>query len=149
MIEYYCDGACSGNPGPGGFGIVGLDENKKICYAYQEKEENTTNNRMELKAILHIMKKYGSIIHPTVYSDSNYSVQTYTKWMFNWARKGWIKSDKKIPENLDIIKEYYDLYDKGYRINLVLVKGHNGLYGNEIADGLAVGRLNAKELVEI
>ena len=83
---------------------------------------------------------------PIVYSDSNYCVQTFTNWMFGWARNGWIKSDKKIPENLDLIKQYYDLYNKGYRIDLRKVKGHAGEEGNEIADALATGRLTPTDV---
>lgn len=67
--------------------------------------------------------------------------------MFNWASNNWIKANEKPPENLDIIKEYYDLYNNGYDIKLILVKGHSGLYGNEVADGLATGKLKAKELI--
>ena len=59
--------------------------------------------------------------------------------MFSWARNNWIKSDKKVPENLDIIKEYYELIQKGYNINLNHIRGHKGILGNEIADKLATG----------
>jgi ribonuclease HI len=78
---------------------------------------------------------------PIVYSDSNYCVQTFNDWMFNWARNGWIKSDKKVPENLDLIQAYYDWYQKGYRIELRKIKGHAGHQWNEMADGLATGKI--------
>lgn len=69
--------------------------------------------------------------------------------MFNWANNDWIKADKKTPENLDIIKEYYDLYNSGYDIRLILVKGHNGIYGNEIADKLAVNDIKGlKKIIQ-
>lgn len=111
---------------------------------------------MELKAILYSFLNYGININnpllgfnnydiPIVYSDSNYCVQTFNEWMFNWARNGWIKSDKKIPENLDLIQAYYDWYQKGYRIDLRKVKGHVGNRGNELVDKLAKGEINTFE----
>lgn len=146
----YTDGSCNGNGkavNSGGFGVVVLDNNENIIYTYSERCENTTNNREELKAIIYAMEHYGKqslldwneII--VVYSDSNYCVQTLNEWMFNWERNGWIKSDKKIPENLDLIKKYFDLYQKGYRIDLRKIKGHAGHKFNEMADGLATGKV--------
>lgn len=139
MITYYTDGSCRGNPGPGGFGCVGLNEDNKVVFCTSDSSDSTTNNREELKAILYILKTFGGTNTPTVYSDSSYCVNTYNNWMFNWANNGWIKSDKKVPENLDIIKEYYNLIKKGYSINLNLIRGHKGILGNEIADKLATG----------
>ena len=69
--------------------------------------------------------------------------------MFSWANNGWRKSDKKIPENLDIIQAYYDWYQKGYRIELRKVKGHSGNKWNEYADKLATGKLTPEEIVEL
>ena len=79
---------------------------------------------------------------PVVYSDSSYCVNTFNEWMFNWANNGWIKSDKKTPENLDLIKAYYDHYNKGYRIDLQKIKGHAGHIWNELADKLATGEIS-------
>ena len=85
---------------------------------------------------------------PIVYSDSNYCVQTFNDWMFRWAALGWVKSDKKTPENLDLIQAYYEWYLKGYRIDLRKVKGHAGHKWNEMADGLATGKIKpTKEIV--
>ena len=67
--------------------------------------------------------------------------------MFSWANNGWVKSDKKIPENLDLIQAYYDWYQKGYRINLEKIKGHAGYLGNELADALASGRETVEEVL--
>ena len=106
---------------------------------------------MELKAILYAFLNHGvklddwNIDVPIVYSDSNYCVQTFNDWMFNWARNGWIKSDKKVPENLDLIQAYYDWYQKGYRIELRKIKGHAGQSGNELADKLATGEIKTFE----
>lgn len=139
----YTDGSSHPNPGPGGFGVVVLDDNENLIYTYSKQfSTRTTNNQMELKAILYAMLQYGSKDNiPIVYSDSNYSVQTLNNWMFNWAKNGWIKSDKRTPENLDLIQAYYNWYQKGYRIDLRKVKGHNGLKWNEMADDLATGKI--------
>lgn len=141
-MEIYTDGSCSGNPGPGGYGVV-VVEDGKVVDTYAQQAEQTTNNREELKAILYVMLRYGR--RPpqepvVVYSDSAYCVNTLTSWMFNWAEKGWKKSDKKTPENLDIISRYYEWYQRGYRIDLRKVKGHAGNLYNEMADALATGR---------
>ena len=145
----YTDGSAHPNPGPGGFGVVVLDNNENLLYTYSKQfEGKVTNNEMELKAILFAYFSHGVKEEndwnnniPIVYSDSNYCVQTFNDWMFRWARNNWIKSDKKIPENLDLIQAYYEWYQKGYRIDLRKVKGHAGQKWNEMADGLATGKV--------
>ena len=138
----YTDGSAHPNPGPGGFGVVVCDDNNDIIHLYSKQTNNTTNNREEIKAILWSLLTYGkSNEEVIVYSDSNYCVQTFTNWMFGWARNGWVKSDKKIPENLDLIQAYYNALNEGYKINLKKVKGHAGNKYNELADGLATGKV--------
>lgn len=145
----YTDGSAHPNPGPGGFGVVVLDNNENLWYTYSKQfAGKVTNNEMELKAILYAFLNHGVKEEndwnnniPIVYSDSNYCVQTFNDWMFRWARNNWIKSDKKIPENLDLIQAYYEWYQKGYRIDLRKVKGHAGQKWNEMADGLATGKI--------
>ena len=154
----YTDGSAHPNPGPGGFGVIVLDNDEKIQYIYnkQFEKEKVTNNQMELKAILYAFLNYGVNINtnkftnniPIVYSDSNYCVQTFNSWMFSWANNGWIKSDKKTPENLDLIKAYYNWYQRGYRIDLRKVKGHNGVKWNELADLLATGKISLEEAMK-
>ena len=148
---FYVDGACSGNGSDhatGAFGVIGIDPIWNInLFDHYEYSENTTNNREELKAIFYVMRNFGGPpnvasdwdrIEHTVYSDSAYAVNTFTDWMFRWARNDWKKSDGKIPENLDIIQAYYELYQKGYRIDLQKVKGHaKGETWNNQADKLA------------
>ena len=141
----YTDGACQGNGSKnskGGFGVVVLDNDENLLYYYNKLCENTTNNKEELKAILYAMLNYGTKNYnniPIVYSDSNYCVQTLTNWMFGWANRGWLKSDNKTPENLELIQAFYDYWQKGYRIDLRKVKGHAGNKWNEMADKLATG----------
>ena len=150
----YTDGSCKANGkenSSGGFGVVGMS-GATVVYAYQEKEEITTNNRMEMKAILHAIEHFGKVeafAQPViVYSDSRYSVNTFEDWGFKWRANNWIKSDNKIPENLDLIKKYMDFIDKGYEIELRYVKGHNGTLGNELADQLATFKITAAEVME-
>lgn len=155
----YTDGACQGNgkeKNTGGFAVIVLDKDENLLYNYNKLSENTTNNREELKAILYAFLKYGVNIKqdtfstiPIVYSDSNYCVQTLNEWMFSWAKNGWIKSDKKTPENLDLIQPYYEYYQKGYRIDLRKVKGHSGHKWNEIVDQLATGKITPEEVKKI
>lgn len=140
----YTDGSCNYNPGPGGFGVVVLDNNENLILTHSERSQNTTNNREELKAILWAFLRYGASAAagntpPIVYSDSAYSVNTFTNWMFSWEKKGWLKSDNKIPENLDLIKPFYKHWENGFRIDLRKVKGHAGNKWNELADQLATG----------
>lgn len=141
-MKIYTDGSSLGNPGPGGFGVVVLDDEENLILTHKERTENTTNNREELKAILWAMIQYGKPAAagndpPVVYSDSSYCVNTLTSWMFSWEKRGWLKSDNKTPENLDLIKPFFECYQRGYRINLKKVKGHAGDKWNELADKLA------------
>ena len=161
MYKIYTDGSCRGNgkaESTGGFGVVvvGIKDDKEFlmeCYAKQC--EQTTNNKEELKAIDWAMLTYGHQMFdqwgtiPVVYSDSSYCVNTFNEWMFNWANNGWVKSDKKVPENLDLIKAYYDHHDRGYRIDLRKIKGHAGHAWNELADKLATGEISAEEAMKI
>ena len=141
-MKIYTDGSAHPtNPGPGGLGIVICDDNDNIMITISKHFDTIiTNNQMELLALLIVLKLYGDKNEiPTVYTDSSYALNTYTNWMFGWANRGWIKSDNKVPENLNIIKEYYNLVNKGYKINLQKVKAHVGHEANELADKLARG----------
>lgn len=149
---FYVDGSAHPNPGPGGYGVVGVENDEIVFVRSRQYQNKVTNNEMELKAILFVMLKYGVKCDewgqpPVVYSDSAYSVNTLNNWIFNWAKNNWIKSDKKVPENLEIIKAYYNLYEQGYRIELRKVKGHAGNKYNEIADDLATGRISEEEIM--
>lgn len=140
----YTDGACSGNPGPGGFGVVILDDDENYISHHSEYTKSTTNNREELKAILWTFMKYGAAVGewetaPIVYSDSAYCVNVFNNWMFQWANHGWRKSDKQEPENMDLIKPFYKHYQNGYRIDLRKIKGHSGNQWNDFVDKLAKG----------
>ena len=148
----YTDGSCRKNGyegSNGGFGVCGI-ENDQVVFIYRKDQSPTTNNEMELKAILYSFLKFGQkesdigdII--TVYTDSGYAYNTLTNWMFSWAKNGWVKGNKEIPKNLDLIQAYYDWYMKGYRINLQKVKGHSDNKWNNLADALATGKIQTLE----
>ena len=138
----YTDGSCQGNPGPGGFGVVVLDDNENLITTYSEQYDYTTNNKMELSAILWAFLKYGSkdkIL--TVYSDSAYCVNTLTNWVFSWEKNNWKKSDNKTPENLDLIKPFFKHLQNGFFFFFLKIKGHAGDKWNELADQLATGKI--------
>lgn len=146
----YTDGSSHGNPGPGGFGVIVLDDNEQYITHHSEQIKSTTNNREELKAILWTFLKYGAAAGeweraPIVYSDSAYCVNVFNNWMFQWANHGWRKSDKQEPENMDLILPYYRHYQEGYRIDLRKIKGHSGNQWNEAADALATGKIKTGE----
>lgn len=143
----YTDGACSGNPGPGGFGVVVCSEDEQITEEYSEHCEKTTNNREEIKAIIYAMENYGCrflLLNeiPVVYSDSAYCVNMFNEWIYSWAANGWRRSKNQEILNLDLVQKYWDLYNKGYRIDLRKIKGHAGYKGNERADALATGKIS-------
>lgn len=139
----YTDGSCRSNGNPdaiGGFGVVAVDEDKIFTYAHQE--EGSTNNREEMKAILYALLQFGNKeFAPTVYTDSAYAYNVFTDWMYMWEMRGWLKGDNKPPENLDLVKTYFNFEKMGYHINLRKIKGHSGNKWNEMADGLATGRI--------
>lgn len=141
-MKIYTDGSAHPNPGPGGFGVVICDDNNKLIKTYSKQTGYTTNNREEIKAILWALLNYGKEPNVIVYSDSNYCVQTFNDWMYKWANNNWIKSDKKIPENLDLISCYYEyVTEKNYKIDLRKIKGHANHKYNELADALATGKV--------
>ena len=146
---FYTDGSSKGNPGPGGYGVVEYDiQSNRIFYIYSEYFKNVTNNQMELKAILHVIKlaaadKENSYL---VYSDSAYAVNSINIWMYGWARNGWINSKKKPVENLDLIQEIYSYLEFPMKnFDLRKINGHSGHLGNELADALATGNIKKKE----
>ena len=137
--KYWVDGACSGNPGPGGYAVVSLEENE-LVYSYVEDFQHTTNNRMELMAILHVIKLAAEDRENDylVYSDSAYAINSITNWIYCWARNGWMNSKKKQVENIDLMQEIYQYVEFSMpNFKLEKVHGHDGLLGNELADSLA------------
>jgi ribonuclease HI len=135
-VEIYTDGACSGNPGVGGWASVLLyGQNKKELYG---NAKETTNNRMELTAVIEALKALKRPCNVTLYSDSKYVIDSINKdWVYKWEANNWIKSDRKPALNTDLWKELLVLLEL-YRVKFVWVKGHNGNEYNERCDELAV-----------
>ena len=133
-IKIYTDGACSGNPGKGGWGalIQENDNEKKLSGS----ELNTTNNRMELTAIIKALEYYDEAKEIEVFTDSKYVMQGITEWIKNWKTNHWKTSQKKDVKNKDLWV-LLDTVSAKHDIKWNWVKGHAGDYGNEIADKLA------------
>ena len=135
-IEIYTDGACSGNPGPGGWGAV-------LRYKGVEKElsggeRETTNNRMELTAVIKALEALKERCSVTLYTDSKYVSDAFNQgWIYGWLKKDWKKSDGKPVLNKELWQRLYELWKK-HEIKLVWVKGHADNYYNNRCDALAV-----------
>ena len=134
-ITIYTDGACRGNPGPGGWGAV-------LKHGSKEKtlhggEEATTNNRMELTAVIKALECLKGNKWPIeITTDSKYVLQGITEWIEGWKRKGWRNASKKPVMNVDLWKQLDELVQQ-FEIDWQWVKGHSGHPGNEHADELA------------
>ena len=141
---YYTDGACSGNPGPGGFGVVQY-ENDEIKYAYNEQCKDTTNNREETKAVIHVLKIAANDLKNQyiVYSDSAYVVNMCNNWIWTWAKNNWKNSKKKLVENIDLVKEIYSYLSREFfNVEIKKVKGHDTVIGNLLADAYATNDIS-------
>ena len=138
QIEMFTDGACSGNPGAGGWGTI-------LRYGSYEKEfsggsPDTTNNRMEMTAVIEGLKKLKEPCSVTVTTDSKYVVDSITKkWVYSWKKRNWIKSDGKPALNADLWQEMLNLLEI-HDVTFIWVKGHAGHPENERCDALAVAQ---------
>ena len=145
-VELYTDGACSGNPGKGGYGTV-------LRYNGREKELSkgfrlTTNNRMELLGAIAGLEALNEPCEVDLCSDSKYLVDAVTKgWVYGWQKKGWKKSDGKPALNVDLWKRLLELM-KVHQVSFTWIKGHAGHPDNERCDKLAVAAYSGDELYE-
>lgn len=135
QITIYTDGACSGNPGPGGWGaVLTYGEHTKEISGF---ENNTTNQRMELIAAIEALKSLKEPCQVNLYSDSAYLVNAFQqKWFVRWEMNGWYNAQKKPVENRDLWQQLLELA-KVHQITWIKVKGHAGNPGNERCDQLA------------
>jgi ribonuclease HI len=133
-VTIYTDGACSGNPGPGGWGAVLISKGKEKDLSGGEAE--TTNNRMELMAAIRALNELKTRCQIDLYTDSNYVRQGITEWIHGWKRNGWKTADKKPVKNADLWQMLEEAA-KNHEISWHWVKGHNGDPMNERADELA------------
>lgn len=134
MIDIYTDGACKGNPGPGGWGaLLRYDDTDKTIYG---GEAHTTNNRMELMAAIKALEALTRECTVNLYTDSQYLRQGMTAWMAQWKKKGWRNSKNEPVKNADLWQQL-DTLAKKHTIQWHWVKAHAGHPDNELADALA------------
>jgi ribonuclease HI len=134
VVTIYTDGACRGNPGPGGWGVLlEYGDNQRTLYG---GEDPTTNNRMELTAVIKALQALKLKCHVELYTDSKYVLQGITEWLPNWKKRNWLTANKKPVQNVDLW-QMLDTLVSNYEINWHWVKGHSGDRGNDIADQLA------------
>ena len=131
----YTDGACSGNPGPGGWGAVIFDKDNKQKNI-SGSEANTTNNRMELSAAIMALKEVNTNSEITIYTDSNYVKNGITEWVLKWKENGWKNSNKEPVKNKDLWEKLVNLCEQN-TINWKWVKAHASNKYNNLADELA------------
>ncbi len=144
FVEIYTDGACSGNPGPGGWGALMIcNEQRKEIFGHHL---NTTNNQMEIIAAISALQQLKKTCKIKLYTDSKYLQKGITEWIHSWQKNNWRKSDNKPVKNADLWQNLQREIQK-HDIIWYWVKGHSDNEGNNLADSLAVkGREIAKEL---
>ena len=134
-VEIFTDGACSGNPGVGGWGAI--LRYKDIEKELSGGEENTTNNRMELMAVIMALSVLKTKCNISLYTDSKYVMNGITEWLANWKRNNWQTSNKKqAVKNIDLWQRL-DALTQQHEIRWLWVQGHNGHHENERCDALA------------
>ena len=134
LVTIYTDGACKGNPGPGGWGawLSANGHEKEMCGG----EPNTTNNRMELTAVIEALNSLKRTCDVIIYTDSEYVRKGITEWIHGWKLRGWKTADKKPVKNAELWQRL-DALRSLHRVEWRWVKGHAGDPGNERADALA------------
>lgn len=134
VVEIFTDGACRGNPGPGGWGaLLRYQGTEKRLYG---AEAHSTNNRMELMAVIQALESLKRSCEAAVTTDSQYVHQGISQWINNWKRRGWKTADKKPVKNVDLWQRL-DAVVATHKVTWHWVRGHNGHPENEIADQLA------------
>jgi len=141
MVELYADGACSGNPGPGGYGVI-------LRYGEKSLElsgfaPHTTNNRMELTGVIEGLRHLKRPCRVRVITDSSYVIKGMTEWIKGWIRRKWINSQKKPVMNRDLWEALLEL-SKTHTIDWIWVAGHSGHRENERCDELARAAIRAR-----
>jgi len=140
VIEIYTDGACRGNPGPGGWAalLTSGGHEKEISGA----EPATTNNRMELTAVIRALETLRRPVQAQIYTDSEYVLRGITEWLAGWKARGWRTADRKPVKNQDLW-EQLDTLAAQHRLEWRWVRGHSGVPGNERVDRLANEAIDA------
>jgi len=134
IVDIFTDGACSGNPGPGGWGVIlRWDGHEKELHG---GERDTTNNRMELMAAIRALESLKRTVRVRLHTDSQYVKKGITEWIHDWKRRGWRTADKKQVKNMDLWQRL-DAALAQHEIQWIWVRGHAGHAENERADELA------------
>lgn len=134
VVELWTDGACKGNPGPGGWGVLMRSgAHEKTLHG---GEMATTNNRMELMAVIQGLTALKRSCTVTIHTDSQYVMKGMTEWLANWKRRGWVTADKKPVKNAELWRALDEQVSR-HRVSWRWVRGHAGDPGNERADQLA------------
>ena len=131
----FTDGSCEGNPGPGGWGFVWVQGDEIVAEDFGH-DAATTNNRMELTALIHAFRRLPEDAVVTVHSDSQLCVKTVNEWAAGWEKRGWKRKTGPIA-NLELVQELYALAGSHPRVKLQWIKAHDGSRWNEYADALA------------
>jgi ribonuclease HI len=139
-VEIYCDGACRGNPGPGGWGALLISGT--VRRELSGHEAHTTNNRMELTAAIEALRALKRPVSVTVYTDSKYVISGIEEWLPNWKERAWRTADKKPVKNVDLWQAL-DAARMPHRVRWQWVRGHDGNVGNEHVDALANAAIDA------
>ncbi|KOO25391.1 ribonuclease h [Chrysochromulina tobinii] len=135
----FTDGSCTPNPGPGGWGIVAVRDGK-VLWSDRGEERETTNNRMELSAIVFALRRIGEDEGGIIYTDSNLCVRTLTEWAPRWERNNWTRAQGEQIKNLDLVQEALTLARARPGVEFKWLRAHAGSTWNEYADILAGGR---------
>ncbi len=142
-VVIYTDGACRGNPGPGGWGVIlRYQGNLKTLNGF---DPETTNNRMELTAVIEGLRALTRSCDIELHTDSKYVMQGVNEWLSNWKRNGWKTAAKKPVKNIDLWQQLDDEVTR-HEIDWNWVKGHSGIEDNEFADQLANAAIDAETL---
>ena len=143
-VDIYTDGACSGNPGPGGYGVVMIAGEKRLELSAGYR--STTNNRMELLAVIVALERLKRPSSVTIYTDSQYVAKAINDgWLQGWIKRGWKKSNRKPVENIDLWKRLLPLLDT-HDVTFRWIRGHSEIPENERCDQLAVAAATGGEL---
>ena len=134
LITIYTDGACLGNPGPGGYGAILMNKDHKKEISGSEKD--TTNNRMEMRAVIEALRLLKKSSKVAIFTDSKYVMDGITKWIIGWKKNNWKTANRKAVKNADLWQDLEKETSK-HQIDWTWVKGHAGNHYNEIVDELA------------